>query len=421
MTPSRVLILQMGGLGDLVLTGDLVWSLRNAWPEARVMVAGRAPLVRAVQELSPGGAHDALELDFNPYPWAVASPEMVEGLRRALAELGALRPDCLVEASLGPTWFSWVAAAALGVKAVACTQVSAPAGLLPLALKRMGLQGQDFEGPPSTDRTHERQRQQALARYLGAEAPEPPVWTLSPQAEALAEEKRRELGIVKGQYLACFPVGTANVGIKRWPAERYAAALRAFREEFGLPVLLAGSEAEGEELRSLGEKAVFAGRAAELPVLAGLLAGARAWLGNDSGPMHLAQAYGVPGVAVFGGGGHWQAYAPWRRGTLGVVHPLPCFDCEWDCLFGRAVCFESVPVETVGDCLRRVMADGNLAPQWVVAQVYSSEVLRLVGDAARTFREAQKHRAERQVKILELKEIADERLALLDQAARGRS
>lgn len=419
MRPARILILQMGGLGDLVLTGDLVWSLRKTWPETRVMVAGRRPLARAGQELYPCGADDALELDFNPYAWAAGSPQMEAGLRRAVAEVGALRPNCLVEASLAPTWFSWVVAAALGVKAVACTRVSAPKGLLPSTLKAMGLRQSEFEGPALPDGTHERERYRALARYLGAESPEPPVWAPSPRAEALAEEKRRELGIVKGQYLACFPVGTANVGIKRWPVEHYAAALRVFREEFGLPVLLVGSEAEEEELRGFGEKAVFAGRAEELPVLAGLLAGARAWLGNDSGPMHLAQAYGVPGVAVFGGGGHWQAYAPWRRGTLGVVHPLPCFDCEWDCLFGHAVCFESVPVEAVVESLRRVMADGSVAPQWVVRQTFSPEVLRLVGDAARTFRESQRDRAARQVKIVELKDVAEERLALLEKLGRA--
>ncbi len=419
MRPERILILQLGGLGDLVLAADLVWSLRKTWPEARVMVGGRGPLAGAVQELYPCAADEAIGLDFNPYPWAMVSPPMLEGVRQALAAVGALRPDCLVEASLAPTWFSWVVAAALGVRAVACTRGSAPKGLLPSTLTAMGLRAAEFEGPSPPAGTHERDRHRALARHLGAEAPEPPVWTLSPRAEALAEEKRRELGIVKGQYLACFPVGTANVGIKRWPAEHYAAALRAFREEFGLPVLLVGSEAEEEELRGLEEKAVFAGRAEELPVLAGLLAGARAWLGNDSGPMHLAQAYGVPGVAVFGGGGHYQSYAPWRPGTLGVVHPLPCFDCEWDCLFGHAVCFESVPVEAVVESLRRVMADGRVAAEWVVTQTLSSEVLRLVGDAARRYRESQKDRAARQVKIVELYDVAVERLALLEKLGRG--
>jgi hypothetical protein len=343
----------------------------------------------------------------------MVSPEMLEGVRQAVAAIGALRPDCLVEASLAPTWFSWVVAAALGVRAVACTQWSAPKGLLPSTLHAMGLGLSEFEGPRPADGTHERERHRALAQYFGVEAGEPPVWTLSSRTAALAEEKRRELGIVKGQYLTCFPVGTANVGIKRWPVEHYAEALRVFREEFGLPVLLVGSEAEEGELRGLGGEAVFAGRASELPVLAGLLAGARVWLGNDSGPMHLAQAYGVPGVAVFGGGGYWRSYAPWRRGTLGVVHPLPCFDCEWDCMFGHAVCFESVPVEAVVESLRRVMADGSLAPQWVVRQTLSPEVVRLLGDAAGRFRESQKDRAARQVKIVELYDVAVERLALL--------
>lgn len=411
MTPSRILILQMGGLGDLVLTGDLVWSLRKTWPEARVMVACRASLVRAV-ELYPRGPDDALGLEFDPFSWAAPLPQMVDGLRQAVAEVCGLQPDCLVEASLAPTWFSWVVAAAQEAKAVACTKATPPDGLLPLALKAMGLWRRDFAGPPLPERTHERERYRALARYLGAEPVEPPVWTPPPWVEALDDEMRRNLGLEKGQYLACFPVGTANVRIKRWPAERYAAALRAFQEEFRLPVLLVGSKTEEAELAGLREKigrpaAVFAGTAAELRALAGLLAGARVWLGNDSGPMHLAQAYGVPGVAIFGGGGHWQAYAPWRPGTLGVVHHLPCFDCGWDCLFGHAVCLEAVPVEAVVESLRRVMAEGSIAPQWVSTQTFSTEVLSLVGDASRTFREAQRDRSERLTTILELSEALE--------------
>ena len=77
-----------------------------------------------------------------------------------------------------------------------------------------------------------------------------------------------------------------------------------------------------------------------------MLAHSNMYFGNDTGPAHLAQAYGVPGVVVFGGG-TWPHYGPWGRGSVGVVQPLGCFGCGWDCAFGKAYCLEAIPVEKV--------------------------------------------------------------------------
>jgi ADP-heptose:LPS heptosyltransferase len=414
----KILVLQMGGMGDLVLTADLVWRLKRARPETEVVLACRSGR-QQIAELYPVIPDQTLALEFNPYCWAVPSPQLLERLRPALDQLRALGADYLVAADLAPTWFSWAAAAALEVQAAAGPPAAAPAGLLPLVLKSLRLERREMEGPEVGPRAHERERYRALARHLGAPSDPPPLWRLPEEAEQAAEARRRALGLERGRYLACFPEGTANVAIKRWPPERYAAALRAFQQEHPLKIVLMGNEAEADRLAWLRERlegpaAVFAGGPGELPVLAGLLAGARAWLGNDSGPMHLAQAYGTPGVALFGGGGRWEAYAPWGRGTLGVVHHLPCFGCSWDCLFGHAVCLEQIPAAAVVESLRRVMADGNLAPQWVSAQTLSSDVLKLVEDAGRNYREAQRDRQERLERILELMDAAEERLAALE-------
>jgi hypothetical protein len=71
-------------------------------------------------------------------------------------------------------------------------------------------------------------------------------------------------------------------------------------------------------------------------------------------------------------------------------------------------------VEPVLESLRRVMADGGLAPQWVSVQGFSSEVLGLIEDASRNYREAQRDRRERLERILELTDAAEERLAALE-------
>jgi len=402
---KRILILQMGGMGDLVLTSALVSALKTAG--SHVTVACRAGL-EAVAGLFPVAADDVIPLDFHPYVWAMPSPELFAALRPALDRLRQARPDCLVSAALQPTWFAWAAAAAVEADAVGCPGDGPPLGLLPLVLGELGLAPRPIAGPALAPGKHENQRYADLARHLGAGPGKPPPW-------------RPTAADAPGKYLVCFPVGTANVAIKRWPAERFAAVLNAIQQEFALPVVLAGSQAESGELAALagriqGPATVFAGRPDQIPALAALTARATAWLGNDSGPAHLAQAYGRPGVCVFGGGGHWRAYAPWGRGTIGVAHPLPCFDCEWDCLFGHPVCLESIPVEPVVESLRRVLRDPDLAPHWVTLERLNPEVVGLIADAAARYRATEKDRADRLAKILELKHAAEVRLAMYFQA-----
>lgn len=58
-----------------------------------------------------------------------------------------------------------------------------------------------------------------------------------------------------------------------------------------------------------------------LPELCGLLASARCYLGNDSGPTHLAAALGVPVVAVFGPATSPQQWRPLGERVTVLGHP----------------------------------------------------------------------------------------------------
>ena len=107
---------------------------------------------------------------------------------------------------------------------------------------------------------------------------------------------------------------------KCWPVERFMA----LAGRLDAPVVFAVGPVERERW---GE-AVFARLAAvavvvapALDELAGLLAGARAFVGNDSGPAHLAAAVGTPAVTLFGPTDprHFAPRAA-REGTVTVLH-----------------------------------------------------------------------------------------------------
>jgi ADP-heptose:LPS heptosyltransferase len=101
---------------------------------------------------------------------------------------------------------------------------------------------------------------------------------------------------------------------KRWPAERFAEVVR--RSGLEATCLLGPAELDPPDV-SL-EVAPRIVRAPPTEELVQLLAGARAFLGNDAGVTHLAAALGTPTVAVFGPTDPAR-WGPRGRGPIEVV------------------------------------------------------------------------------------------------------
>lgn len=103
---------------------------------------------------------------------------------------------------------------------------------------------------------------------------------------------------------------------KRWPGEGFAAALAPVLAAGATPVVHSGpadAEAATALVSALGPPAIVL-REPSLPVLAGVLALARAYVGNDSGVSHLAAAVGAPSVVLFAGANlAWRPWSPTAR------------------------------------------------------------------------------------------------------------
>lgn len=100
---------------------------------------------------------------------------------------------------------------------------------------------------------------------------------------------------------------------KRWPAERFAEVIRALRHRRAFEVLVHQGPADAEaasRLLALLEGNADALLEPELPRLAAVLGGARAYLGGDSGVSHLAATVGAPSVVLFPPATR-RRWAPW--------------------------------------------------------------------------------------------------------------
>jgi ADP-heptose:LPS heptosyltransferase len=115
----------------------------------------------------------------------------------------------------------------------------------------------------------------------------------------------------------------ARRGLNQWPLERFASVAQSLSRDFDV-VWIAHGGTTGR-----APAGVTAAPIDSLSGLAEWLSGADLFLGNNSGPMHLANALGCPGVAVTGPTAPgWDPY--WHRERWAALrHPdLYCAPCE---------------------------------------------------------------------------------------------
>ena len=125
----------------------------------------------------------------------------------------------------------------------------------------------------------------------------------------------------------------ASAASKSWPAERFAALARWLKDQ-GLAVTVIG--AETDDFIPFTEFETR--RGANLEDLKRLLQSSTLFIGNDSGPAHMAAAFALP-VAVLYGSSDPVVWAPWQTRSETITADAG---------------LDSVPVERVQDAVRRL-------------------------------------------------------------------
>lgn len=142
-----------------------------------------------------------------------------------------------------------------------------------------------------------------LVSALGAN-PEP----LSPKLVVTLEEieaakKKFDLDKISNPILGLNP-GAEYGPAKRWPKERFIAAAKVIQQKTNCAWVLFGGKNDLEitnQIESaIGKVTINLAGKTSLRELMALLKSCRVLLTNDTGPMHVAAALGVPVVAIFG-------------------------------------------------------------------------------------------------------------------------
>jgi len=134
----------------------------------------------------------------------------------------------------------------------------------------------------------------------------------------------------------------ARYPLKNWGYENFVKLAKIFMQN-GFSVLFIGKAPEGSGIHSSGELT--------LEELVALLALGDIFVGNDSGPAHIAAALSVPTITVFGPTHPALGFVPMGKYASYVYSDIKCSPCslhgEGRCKFEVRKCFESITPDLV--------------------------------------------------------------------------
>lgn len=167
-----------------------------------------------------------------------------------------------------------------------------------------------------------------LAKWAGADGkPAQMKVTLTHHEIAEAEAWMEKHGLAKGRPRVALNPGAAYP-FKRWPASEFGKAARRLIQR-GASIVIVGSKVERELAdtieREAGQKFPRLINVS-MRFLASALAATDLVITNDTGPLHLAQAVGVPVLALFGPTNP-ESFGPRGRYDITLKAPMPCEVC----------------------------------------------------------------------------------------------
>jgi lipopolysaccharide heptosyltransferase II len=334
MEVRSILLLEYWNLGDIVMESPFVQNLRINYPNARIVLLTSpkaAPLLEnqgLVNEVItvrvPWAQHYSRWRKYNPF-----SPLWIELLRMlrflhaqhfdlAFTARADIRENCILWLAEIPRRVGY----AFGGGGYFLTDTVTP----------------DLEHP------HFSVRWMRLLEHLGKPIlVQEPSLSISGEEERAAEQYLAEHGIRGQDFLVGIHPGARSV-TRQWGEENFVVLAQRLRAQYSVKILWFQ---DPSQVRPAQHTDDFIPLSLPLRQFMAVLKRCRLFICNDSGPMHISTALGVPVVAVFG------PTEPLWFGPLGPDDRIviqsgfwcrPCFDY---CLFDQPYCLRTISVESV--------------------------------------------------------------------------
>ena len=332
--PRNILVLEYWNLGDMVMELPFLRNLRIQYPNAHIVLLTSpkvAPLLehqgfvdRVITVRVPWTEHYSRWKKYNPFS------SLWFALLQALSSLRAQHFDLAfsARADIRENFMMWLVNARRRVG----YGFAGGAFLLTDAVK------------PDLQHPHLSRRWLRLLEHVGKPViVSQPSLRLADHEERFADQYLAQHGFGNGDFVIGVHAGGRSA-TRQWGEENFAALANRLQAQFPIRIIWFQDPSQSSAAQASQD---FPRLSLPLRQFMAVLSRCRLLICNDSGPMHIATALGVPVVAVFGPTEPaW--FVPLGRDNQLVIQPgfwcRPCFDY---CRFDQPYCLRTITVDSV--------------------------------------------------------------------------
>lgn len=308
--PHKILFIRIDRLGDMVLSTPAIRAIKDKYPSSELCVLA-APVPAGLIECDPRVN--------KIYLWEPGKG--VAALLRVIRELRHAGFDLAIDPHFGPELKTAIIAFLSGASFRAGYDIQGRGIFFNIRTR------EDF------GRAHfvEEAFGVLKAAGIGARTGGPELF-FPPGAETEASRVLEQSGVEgKDLLIAVHPGG--YYPSQRWPAERFARVIKALIAAHKARIMLIGSSSEAGVVEAViagldepGKNKVFKAVDLKPGTLCALIRRSRLFIGNNSGPLHMAAALKVPSVSTMGPTDPVK-WAPLGADQVVLRTNLPCAGC----------------------------------------------------------------------------------------------
>ena len=345
---NKILVLQLGGIGDVVLSLPALKALRARFKNADIslLVIGRsAELVRGCEYIDNLFTLNIRYTNLS----GIFRKGVFSNLLKVMKELRRNRFDLAINledvssfmGSVKMAVFLWVINAKYSVGRNAHGR-----GFF------FNLKVRDI------DMMHERNANLNVVGALGADITDMEVkFPLSEEDIKFVSDFLMQKGISPGDFVIGFNPGAFRPS-RKWFNERWADLAEELIKEYKCKIVITGHSSEKDSMDKIIElnSRIIAAEGLSLKQLSALIKRFDLFITNDSGPMHIAAILKTPVIALFGPGDINKFSPEYGGNKCYVVRKeadcwRPCY--RYDCR--QRECMASITVKDVLGAVRKVL------------------------------------------------------------------
>lgn len=338
-TAQKILIRAVNWVGDAVMTTPAIGVIREHFPSADISILAN-PMVAEIFS-AHGWIDRVITFDRNGRHKGITGRlKLAAELRGYAFDLAIILPNSF-DSALVP----WLAG-------------------IPVRLGKSS----DGRGLLLTDRykpgkdapvCHEVEYYLNLLNHFGIDGQiKHPQLFVTPEEDELADLKLQQHGIQHSDFLVGINPGAAFGSAKRWYPDRFAEVARQLADERSAKIVIFGGPGEADIAASIenhlaGNCLNMAGKTTVRELMS-LIKKCNFFVTNDSGPMHIAAAFGVPLVAIFGSTDH-TGTSPYSNNAVIVRKDTPCAPCKLRECPTNNECMSAVSIDDVVDASKALL------------------------------------------------------------------